>query len=172
MLELAILGFLAEGPLHGYELRRKVVQLSGYTRPVSDGTLYPAIRRLVRDGLLDQRAEKGKAAAQRNVLSLTESGRDDLEHRLREPASVDITDFNRFATVLAFLSLLPHRTERDAVLWRRQKFLEQPASFFYDGDTPLRHRDLTDPYRQGLLLIARATSRAERQWLQQMLDRP
>ena len=45
MLELAILGFLAEGPLHGYELRRKVAQLSGYTRPVSDGSLYPAINR-------------------------------------------------------------------------------------------------------------------------------
>jgi DNA-binding PadR family transcriptional regulator len=172
VLELAILGFLAEGPMHGYELRRKVVQLSGYTRPVSDGTLYPAIKRLVRDGLLQQRAEKGKAAAQRNVLSLTEAGRADLEQRLREPAGVDITDFNRFATVLAFLSLLPDRTERDAVLRRRREFLEQPASFFYDGDTPLRQRDLTDPYRQGLLLIARATSRAERGWLQQMLDRP
>jgi len=172
MLELAILGFLAEGPLHGYELRRKVVQLSGYTRPVSDGTLYPAISRLVRDRLLDQRAEKGKAAAQRNVLSLTASGRADLEQRLREPASVDITDFNRFATILAFLSLLPDRGERDAVLRRRQVFLEQPASFFYDGDAPLRQRDLTDPYRQGLLVIARATSTAERGWLRQMLDRP
>ncbi len=39
MVELAILGFLAEGPLHGYQLRRRVAHLSGYARPVSDGTL-------------------------------------------------------------------------------------------------------------------------------------
>ncbi len=32
MVELAILGFLAEGPLHGYELRRRVARLSGYAR--------------------------------------------------------------------------------------------------------------------------------------------
>ena len=172
MLELAILGFLAEGPLHGYELRRKVVQLSGYARPVSDGTLYPAISRLVRGRLLDQRAEKGKAAAQRNVLSLTGSGRAELEQRLREPAGVDITDFSRFVTILAFLALLPDRGERDAVLRRRLQFLEQPASFFYDGDIPLRQRDMTDPYRQGLFVIAKATSSAERSWLKQMLDRP
>ena len=31
MLELAILGFLAEGPLPGHELRRRVTQLTGYT---------------------------------------------------------------------------------------------------------------------------------------------
>ena len=61
MLELAILGFLAEGPLHGYELRRRLAQLSGYTRPVSDGSLYPAINRLVRDGWLERHAEPGKA---------------------------------------------------------------------------------------------------------------
>lgn len=53
MLELAILGFLAEGPLHGYELRRRVAALSGHTRPVSDGSLYPAINRLARAGLLE-----------------------------------------------------------------------------------------------------------------------
>ena len=171
MLTLAILGFLAEGPLHGYELRRKVAQLSGYARPVSDGTLYPAISRLVRAGFLDQRAEKGKAAARRNVLSLTEPGRAHLGKLLRGASGVEITDFARFATVLAFLALLPDRGERDAVLRRRLEFLEQPASFFYDGDTALRQRDMTDPYRNGLFLIAKATSTAERGWLQQTLDR-
>ena len=168
MLELAILGFLAEGPLHGYELRRKVAQLSGYTRPVSDGSLYPAINRLVRDGLLDRHPEGG-TAAQRNVLTLTTTGRHDLERRLREPADVDLTDLTRFLVVLAFLSLLPDGDERDRVLRRRLEFLEQPASFFYDGDTPLWQRDMTDPYREGLFEIARATSTAERRWLRRQL---
>jgi DNA-binding PadR family transcriptional regulator len=168
MLELSILGFLAEEPLHGYELRRKVARLSGYTRPVSDGSLYPAINRLVRDGLLERRQEAG-AAAQRNVLTLTSTGRSDLERRLREPAEVDITDLTRFLVVLAFLSFLPDADERDRVLRRRLEFLEQPASFFYDGDTPLRRRDLTDPYREGLFVIAGATSTAERRWLRLQL---
>lgn len=169
VLELTILGFLAEGSLHGYELRRRVAQLSGYTRPVSDGSLYPAINRLVRDGLLERHAEKGRAA-QRNMLSLTAAGRADLERRLRDPAEVDITDLTRFLVVLAFLSLLPDPDHRDRVLRRRLEFLDQPASFFYDGDTPLRQRDLTDPYRQGLFVVAKAASTAERSWLRQLLD--
>ena len=169
MLELAILGFLAEGPLHGYELRRRVAQLSGYTRPVSDGSLYPAINRMVRDGWLQRHAEPGSAAAQRQVLHLTEAGRSDLLRRLRNPAEVEITDLTRFLVILAFLSLLPDGRDRQAVLRRRLTFLEQPASFFYDGDRPLRAREITDPYRRGMFVIAGAVSRAERAWLRNVL---
>ncbi len=169
MLELAILGFLAEGPLHGYELRRRIAQLSGHARPVSDGSLYPAITRLVKAGLLDRRTEPGTSAARRHTLRLTGAGRTELLRRLREPEDGDITDSTRFFTVLAFLSRLPDAEARREVLRRRLDFLEQPASFFHDGDRPLRAEDTEDPYRRGMLLVARATSRAERAWLREML---
>lgn len=168
MLELAILGFLAEGPLPGHELRRRVSHLTGYTRPVSDGSLYPAINRLTRAGLLERRADP-RAGAARYMLSLTEAGRTEMLGRLRKPADHEITDHTRFATILSFLSLLPDVVEQHAVLRRRLAFLEGPASFFYDGERPLRAEDVADPYRRGLLLTARATSRAERTWLREIL---
>ena len=61
-------------------------------------------------------------------------------------------------------------TSRDTVLRRRLDFLEQPGSFFYDGDQPLREKDMTDPYRRGLFTIAKAHSRAERAWLREILE--
>ncbi|GHF32662.1 MULTISPECIES: PadR family transcriptional regulator [Streptomyces] len=169
MLELAILGFLAEGPLHGYELRRRIAQLSGHARPVSDGSLYPAINRLAKAGLLDRRTEPGASAAQRNSLELTDAGRTELLRRLREPTDHDISDGTRFFTILAFLSQLPDATDRHAVLRRRLDFLERPASFFYDGDRPVRAEDTDDPYRRGMLVVARASSAAERAWLREVL---
>jgi DNA-binding PadR family transcriptional regulator len=168
MLELAILGFLAEGSLPGHELRRQVSALTGYTRPVSDGSLYPAINRLAKAGLIERRPDP-RAGAARYMLSLTEAGRADMLERLRKPADHEITDQTRFATVLSFLSLLPDLAEQHAVLRRRLTFLETPASFFYDGDRPLRAEEVADPYRRGLLLTARATSRAERAWLREVL---
>jgi DNA-binding PadR family transcriptional regulator len=170
MLELAILGFLADGPLHGYELRRRVTRLSGYTRPVSDGSLYPAINRMLERGLLDRRVEPGAAAAQRYVLSLTGAGRAELLQRLRKPADHEITDNSRFFTIVAFLSLLPGTADQHAVLRRRLEFLEEPASFFYQGERPLRAEEVADPYRRGMLLVARATRRAERGWLHEVLN--
>ncbi|MET9358159.1 PadR family transcriptional regulator [Streptomyces sp. NPDC006617] len=170
MLELAILGFLAEGPLHGYQLRHRIAQLSGHARPVSDGSLYPAINRLVNAGLLERRAEPGASAAQRHMLSLTDAGRRDLLRRLRDADGLDISDSTRYFTVLAFLSQLPAVADQHVVLRRRLQFLEQPASFFREGDRLLGVEDTDDPYRRGMLTIARATSRAERSWLREVLD--
>lgn len=165
-----ILGFLAEGPLHGYELRRRMERLHGYARTISDGALYPAITRLVGDGLVTRHAESGKAAAQRQTLHLTDAGHRRLVERLRDASGHDITDGHRFFVVLAFLSKVPGAGERDAVLRRRLDFLTEPASFFYDGNRPLRADDITDAYRRGILISARATSRAERAWLRELLD--
>jgi hypothetical protein len=63
----------------------------------------------------------------------------------------------------------PDVAERQAVLRRRLEFLEEPASFFHDNERPLRAEEVADPYRRGMLLTARATSRAERTWLRETL---
>lgn len=165
-----VLGFLAEGPLHGYALRQKMDRLHGYARSVSFGTLYPAIARLTDQGLVRQEAAPGSAGAARRVLHLTDRGRLDLERRLRTVSGLDVTDGQRFMVVLAFLSLLPDASARDDVLRRRLAFLDQPAGFFSDG--PLPDADIADPYRRGVLVSARATSRAERAWLRGMLAVP
>ncbi|MET8945600.1 PadR family transcriptional regulator [Streptomyces sp. NPDC004542] len=169
MLELSILGFLAEEPLHGYELKERITALSGHVRPVSDGALYPAINRLVAAGRLDERAEDGAGAARRRMLSLTEAGRADLLERLRHPKQADITDQARFNTVLAFLRHLPDPAEQAAVLGRRLDFLLTPASFFYRDGEPVRAEEAGDLFRQGMLRVARATGRAEREWLREAI---
>ncbi|MCX4761371.1 PadR family transcriptional regulator [Streptomyces sp. NBC_01275] len=170
MLELSILGFLAEEPLHGYELKERIKALSGHVRPVSDGALYPAITRLVAAGKLDQHTEEGTSAAPRRVLSLTETGREDLLERLRRPKQAEITDQVRFNTVLAFLRQLPDRQQQAAVLRRRLDFLQTPASFFYADGRPMGVEETEDLFRQGMLRVARATGRAERAWLTEAIE--
>ncbi len=170
MLELAILGFLYDAPLHGYELRKRITALAGHVRPVAESTLYPAIKRLEKAELLARTTEPGAVAAPRHVLTLTEEGRHELRRRLTEPPQRNITDENRWFTVLAFLRHLDDPTAQAAVLQRRLAFLEEPASFFYDGDRPLHAEELDDPFRRGILTIARATTRAELTWLRATLD--
>jgi DNA-binding PadR family transcriptional regulator len=169
MIELMILGFLAEGPLHGYILRKRMEMLYGSARPISYGTLYPAINRLVAARLVRQSEEPGKAGAARQVLSLTFPGRQSLEERLRGATGHDITDGQRFTVVLAFLSHLPDIAQRDAVLRRRLEFLSKPPAFFSDGERPLDADEVTDPYRKGILVTAEAAMNAETEWLTAML---
>ncbi|MFC8716221.1 PadR family transcriptional regulator [Kitasatospora sp. NPDC057198] len=171
MLELAILGFLFGQPLHGYELKRRVAHLTGHVRPIADGTLYPAIKRLEKAGWLVRQTEPGSRAAPRHVLTLTADGRAELLRRLREADGTEITDENHWFTVLAFLRHLDDPAGQAAVLRRRLEFLRQPSSFFHGDDgRPLAAEELDDPFRQGLLAVARATSRAELAWLERTLD--
>jgi DNA-binding PadR family transcriptional regulator len=53
VLELAVLGLLAEQPLHGYELKRRLSETLGPLWGISFGSLYPALRRLERSGAIE-----------------------------------------------------------------------------------------------------------------------
>ncbi|GIH70665.1 PadR family transcriptional regulator [Sphaerimonospora thailandensis] len=163
-LALTILGFLAEEPMHGYELKQRIAELSGHVRPVSDGALYPAIVRLEKSGMLNRREEEGSGAAPRQVLALTETGREELVRRLCEPSDLEISDRSRYFTLLAFLSVIPAE-EQVRVLRRRLGFLETPASFFYRSGSPVKAAETTDRFRRGMLVMAQAISTAEKEWL-------
>ncbi|MGH9277382.1 MAG: helix-turn-helix transcriptional regulator [Acidimicrobiales bacterium] len=56
MLELAILGLLKEQELHGYELKKRLVDALGPFSSVSFGSLYPALARLQRAGAVEASA--------------------------------------------------------------------------------------------------------------------
>lgn len=77
-LELAVLGLLHESPMHGYELRKQLNAVLGWRRLLSYGSLYPALKRLLRAGLIVEQAEGGPAAGvarrQRIVYELTPAG--------------------------------------------------------------------------------------------------
>ncbi|MBX7547819.1 PadR family transcriptional regulator [Streptomyces sp. tea 10] len=169
VLDLSILGFLYEEPLHGYELRTRIARLTGHVRAVSHGTLYPAIKRMEKAGLLRREAQPGAAAAPRHVLSLTDDGRQELFRCLSSPEQPFITDQNRWFALLGFLRHLPDRRQQAEILRRRQAFLGEPSSFFYRGDKPLSAAEVDDPFRRGVLLIARATSEAETEWLERTI---
>ena len=54
MLELAVLGLLADQPLHGYELKKRLSETLGPLWGISFGSLYPALRRLERSGAIEE----------------------------------------------------------------------------------------------------------------------
>lgn len=52
------------------------------------------------------------------------------------------------------------------MLRRRLAFLDEPSSFSYDGEGRAVTAELEpNPFRRGMLLVARASTAAERAWL-------
>src|SRR5271168_51242 len=92
-LDLLILKAVSLGPLHGYGILLRIGQISDRALLIEQGALYPALFRLVRQGLL--KASWGKSDNNRKAkfYELTAAGR----KRLREEAA----GWNRLAAAIA-----------------------------------------------------------------------
>src|SRR5438309_3878501 len=74
-LDLLILKAVSLGPLHGYGVLLRIAQITGQSLLIEQGALYPALFRLVRQGLL--KAEWGTSENNRRAkfYELTATGR-------------------------------------------------------------------------------------------------
>ncbi|MGI8521900.1 MAG: PadR family transcriptional regulator [Nocardioides sp.] len=101
-LEMAVLGLLHETPLHGYELRKRVNLLLGWGRLLSYGSLYPALKRMLRAGWITEvtSATVGVSRRQRIVYQITPAGRAYFGEEITDdgPSAWEDDNFNlRFA---------------------------------------------------------------------------
>src|SRR5512132_1295813 len=69
MLDLAVLGLLDEHDLHGYELRKRLGDLLGLRLAISFGSLYPALGRLEKAGLVKAVSSRPATPAPRAPMS-------------------------------------------------------------------------------------------------------
>lgn len=77
-LYMLILRILANEPLHGYAIARRIKQCSGNVLEVEEGSLYPALNRMLIKGWLQ--AEWGTSETNRKArfYRLTDDGRKQL----------------------------------------------------------------------------------------------
>jgi PadR family transcriptional regulator PadR len=81
-LEMMVLRSLMREPMHGYALVQHIKQRSNDLLQVEEGSLYPALQRLLREGLL--KAEWEISASNRRVRTyrITPAGKKHLEREI------------------------------------------------------------------------------------------
>jgi DNA-binding PadR family transcriptional regulator len=84
-VKFPILGFLMEAEATGYDLKQRFQDPVGFFYRVSDGSIYPALKKLARDGLVKLRTERRGRRA-RKIYAITPRGRAHFMRMLREPA--------------------------------------------------------------------------------------
>jgi PadR family transcriptional regulator PadR len=78
-LDLLILKAVSLGPLHGYGVLLRIGQISKETLLIEQGALYPALFRLVRQGLLKAEWDKSDNNRRAKYYELTRKGRKRLQ---------------------------------------------------------------------------------------------
>jgi PadR family transcriptional regulator PadR len=85
-LELMILQSLRFRPMHGYALVKHIKQVSGDLLQVEEGSLYPALQRLLREGLLESEAGTSAKGRPTRIYRVTDAG---LRHLEQEVSSFE-----------------------------------------------------------------------------------
>ena len=83
-LDTLILKTLSHGPRHGYAIARWLEERTDEAIAVEEGSLYPALYRMERKGLLDAKWGKSELERRAKFYRLTDKGRAQLEAQARE----------------------------------------------------------------------------------------
>jgi DNA-binding PadR family transcriptional regulator len=81
-----ILGCLTIEPMSGYAIKQFLEQTVSHFWSESYGQIYPALRKLEEEGLIEGQAEPGGRGQDRRVYRIADAGRERLREWLREPA--------------------------------------------------------------------------------------
>ncbi len=89
-----LMGVLAEGPAHGYDLKHAYDARFPGGRPLAFGQVYTALSRLEKDGLVEVAETVSEGGPERTTYALTPQGRERLAEWLAtsEPAGPYVAD--------------------------------------------------------------------------------
>jgi len=88
-LSLAILGLIAQQRQSGYDIRKMFATTPMGHFSSSPGAIYPALKRLEKDGWIRGTVDDATALRPRKIYALTRQGRDTLKRYLRQPVTRD-----------------------------------------------------------------------------------
>jgi transcriptional regulator len=92
-LDMLVLRTLTLGSLHGYAIAQHIAKLSDGVLKVEQGSLYPALERLLNKGWVTAKWAESPTKRQARYYTITRSGRKQLETKE--------SDYDRVSTAIA-----------------------------------------------------------------------
>lgn len=169
-LEVAVLGLLHDAPMHGYELRKQVNALLGWSRILSYGTLYPALKALGRAGHIvaaESEDPETRSRRARIVYRLTAEGKEHFAQLLEE-SGPSAWDDDAFGVRFAFFARTSAASRVRILEGRRGRLEERLENVRHAAQ---RGRERTDAYTRELQRHGLEAVEHEISWLTDLIDR-
>lgn len=167
MWEIAVLAFLHEASMHPYQMQRLLhLRHKDELLVLKRGSLYHAIRRLIRSGLIEveKTGREGKRP-ERTCYRITRAGLSAFLNALRKIVAIPRRESSEFMTALSFLVHLNPK-EASQLLEQRDKHLDTEIGQLTTGlATASQHVARINLIETEYLL---AMLKAERAWVQRL----
>ena len=167
-IELAVLGLLHEGPMHGYELRKRLNLMLGWGRVLSYGSLYPTLKKMLRARLIEETTATTAPVSrrQRIVYQLTEAGHHEFEQLMTEVGPTAWEDDN-FDIRFAFFGRTDMEIRLRVLEGRRSRLQERLDRI--QQQLAMTQKEV-DSYARELQRHGVESVEREVKWLSQLID--
>jgi len=114
-----ILGMLAEGQKHGYEIKKRIRNALGEAADINFGSIYYGLKTLTVNGFVDHiRDEPGKGSPERSIYRITTKGRSELVKLIRRSLMEPDSPLHAVEVGLHFMDNLPAGDVQDILAGR------------------------------------------------------
>jgi len=169
-VKAVILGFLRQGPLHGYELKRIIEQAMGDWTDIAFGSIYFALDRLLKDGCVTATEEiHNKRRPSKIVYTITDSGQQEYLRLLRELWMNLERKTNSIDIAVSFIRDLP-QVEVSDYLTTRVGTLERTLSYLKIHEKETMDNPQVPPESRYIFSHARYQLEAELAWTKELLQ--
>ena len=163
-VDVVVLGLLAERPMHGYDvLERFRARGMGLWSDLSRASLYQALKRLEREGLVVGKSQEGREGPDRRVFRITRLGRDRLAEGAAELAEDAVG--SDAAAALGFGHVLPASAARATAEVRERAVQAMLASVREEIERSADARDSGRVVSIAMLRRQEVLAQAELGWL-------
>jgi len=138
MKEYAMLAALAHGPRSGYDLNRWFDQVASHFCTAGYSSVYPALARFEKEGLVMYETVPSDRGPDRKVYSLTDGGLEVLLAWAAEPAGAPETRDEQLVKALAY-GMLPRETTW-GLLEEARRSHEQKLAYYEERERGLEGR--------------------------------
>ena len=168
-LELSVLGILSSSPLHGYELRKRLISVTGLFKTISYGSLYPILKSLVERGYLaeqDENPSNKYPKRNRIVYVITQAGKTHLDSLLAQSSPAAWDDDN-FAVRMSLFSQTSADTRIHILQGRRSRLEVRLAEL---RNNLAKGRERLDAYTLELQQHGLDALEREVRWLNELIS--
>lgn len=173
-LPYMILGWLMDGPVHGYKLKKGPMAKMFSEFGINDNQLYPALGKLVGQGFIEKAVEPGDGTPNRNVYTITEDGRREFLEWLRSSRGEERTfryDFFRKDDFFIRCNFIGHLETDEALdkVDRQARAVEETI-----GDLKAARDDMlrrgVEPLHVKILEFGIQSQETRRRWLDEFRE--
>ena len=167
-IELAVLGLLHEGPMHGYEVRKRLNLMLGWGRVLSYGSLYPTLKKMLRSGHIEELAPMMTPTSKRPkiVYQVTPAGTAEFERLMADIGPTAWEDDN-FGVRFAFFGRTDMEIRLRVLEGRRSRLQERLDRIQSQLDLTAKE---VDSYHAELQRHGVESAQREVEWLSDLIN--